>query len=90
MKNIIAIFALVALFSFAGVTHGADCVNFPAQCQSNGSPEMVVNVWGTTNSQLPHILQGQTRNGFLCPAWFPFYCVDISGTQYFKDRWGTK
>jgi len=56
-----------------------------------GSPERVVNVWGTTNSQLPHIKQGQTvtlTNGSsgYCPAWFPMYCVDITGTTWYKTR----
>jgi hypothetical protein len=56
-----------------------------------GSPESVVNVWGTKNSDLPHILQGKTAtltNGstYTCPAWFPMYCVDISGTSWFRNR----
>lgn len=52
-----------------------------------GSPELVVNAWGTTNNQLPHILQGSTVNGLTCPWWFPMYCVDIRGTAYFQARW---
>lgn len=59
----------------------------------NGSPENVMNVWGTKNSQLPHIKQGESyimSNGVkdTCPWWYPMYCVDVSVTQYWKDRWG--
>jgi hypothetical protein len=58
----------------------------------NGSPEMVTNVWGGTNSDVPHILPGQSRvNKFgvshSCPWWFSNYCVDISETAYYTSRW---
>lgn len=57
-----------------------------------GNPELVVNVWGTTNSQLPHLKPGQTKvllNGRTetCPFWFPMDCVDITGTAWYQARW---
>lgn len=48
----------------------------------NGNPENVVNVWGTTNSQLPHIQRGQPG----CPWFYPTYCVDISHTAWYMAR----
>ena len=56
-----------------------------------GSPEHVVNVWGTKNSDLPRIERGQTKvlaNGttYTCPIWFPMYCVDVTVTSWFKNR----
>lgn len=82
MKYLIITLAFVG-FAYANPVH-ADCSLTPC---GNGSPDSVVNAWGTTNSQLPKIKQGETRNGYTCPYWFPMYCVDISGTQYFKLRW---
>lgn len=83
-------FALVLGF-FAGFSNvdAADC-SINNSC-GNGSPELVVNIWGTSNSQLPHIMQGQTKtliNGtsYTCPVWFPMHCVDISGTAWFRSR----
>lgn len=86
MKKVLYVFALALVF--AGVVNSAEASVLPTP--SNGSPEMVVNVWGTTNSQLPKIMQGQSRGNFTCPAWFPMYCVDISGTAYYQARWGSR
>lgn len=89
MKKII--FALAFSLLFVGVA-SADTIVCGTQPDGsfiscgNGSPENVVNVWGTTNAQLPHILQGQTVNGEYCPAWFPMYCVDIRGTAWYQSR----
>lgn len=92
-------FAFVFLFiGISSASAATDCVAHPEQCQSNGSPEFVMNVWGTTNSQIPHTKPGTVvlfRNQYGqsidlgCPAWYPFYCVDITVTQYWKERWGT-
>jgi len=59
----------------------------------NGNPEIVTNVWGGTNADVPHILPGQSRTNKFgkvnsCPAWFTNYCVDISETAYYISRWG--
>lgn len=93
MKNKILItLAVVALFAFAVPALADTCNDNPGGC-GNGSPELVTNAWGTSNSQIPHILQGQSvvmSNGMttMCPIWFPMYCVDISHTQYFLSHWG--
>lgn len=62
-----------------------------SNCAGNGSPEMIVSPWGLTNSQAPHVAPGQTIHdqsglSFTCPAFFSaqFYCVDITGTEYYK------
>ncbi len=86
MKKII--FAVALMFVFSGLAFAEEVTPVYA----NGSPETVVNAWGTTNAELPHIKQGQTMtlmNGesFTCPAWFPMYCVDITGTSWFKARY---
>ena len=56
--------------------------------KGNGNPENVVNIWGTTNSGIPHVQPGQSVTDqwvftSLCPAWFTNYCVDISHTAYY-------
>lgn len=86
MKKAVVLFALFAVFSVGHVAK-ADTCDIDNPC-GNGSPEMVVNVWGTNNAGIPHIKPGQTVNGLSCPAWFPMDCVDIRGTQYFISRWG--
>ena len=59
---------------------------------ANGSPEAVVNVWGTNNSQIPTFKPGETKvlsNGvaFICPLWFGnIRCVDVTVTNWFKVR----
>lgn len=57
----------------------------------NGSPELVVSPWGKMNSEVPHIQPGQSSTDEAgitetCPAWFPFYCVDITRTEYYRTR----
>ncbi len=88
------IFIAIVAFAIIGFTNstsasvcGLQPDNSYVAC-GNGNPELVVNAWGTTNSQLPHIAPGQTVNGASCPAWFPMYCVDIRGTSWFQARWG--
>lgn len=95
MKKAVLIFSVIFVFALAGVAKAdtLDCATHPLQCQGNGSPEIIVNVWGTTNAQIPHTAPGHTitySNGVVstCPIWFSTYCVDISNTQYFVDRWG--
>lgn len=101
MKKVITVLGIVSMLAFAVPTFADSKCGDPSLSDENttfmvcgnGNPEMVMNVWGTTNSQLPHILPGQSyrmSNGFLdtCPAWFTRYCVDISVTDYWKDRWG--
>ena len=71
----------------------ADPVTGITNSCGNGSPDMVTNVWGGTNADVPHILPGQSRtNKFgkvnTCPWFFTNYCVDISETQYYITRWG--
>ena len=88
MKKTIALFALVALFGIAGLTHADE---LPVQ-NGNGSPEAVVNIWGTTNSQLPQFAPGTSRKLTIgsvatCPFWFPMNCVDISGTAWYVARY---
>ncbi len=98
MNKLLITLAVVGVIAFAipasadtcGVA--VDASSTPVAC-GNGSPESVVGPWGFTNSQLPHILQGQSvvmSNGItaICPFWFAMYCVDISHTQYFLSRWG--
>lgn len=56
----------------------------------NGSPETVSNVWGGTNSSVPHVQPGAIVRdaagiASLCPSWFTNYCVDISNTEYYKS-----
>lgn len=95
--NKLIVFAALALMLGVSVpkAHASIVCGDPSQSNSsitytlcsNGSPENVVNEWGMTNSQLPHILQGQTSNGLSCPFWFPMYCVDIRGTAWYQARW---
>lgn len=90
-KVIVAVAFMVAFAGFVSTTDAAVCGLQPDNSYipcGNGNPELVVNAWGTTNSQLPHILPGQTLNGASCPVWFPMYCVDIRGTSWFQARWG--
>lgn len=97
MKKFIFVLALAFVVGgFSGHAFAADCALHPEECQGNGSPENVMNVWGTTNSQIPHIKPGTSvlfSNGAVtidlgCPAWFSNYCVDVTVTQWWKDRWG--
>jgi len=92
MKKIIFALAFSLVFvGFAGTVKADTCGLQPDNSYipcGNGSPENTVNVWGTKNSQLPHILQGQSRNGFTCPVWYPMYCVDITGTSWYQARFG--
>lgn len=88
--TLLVVASMLPIVSFAAVC--GDGTNGTVQC-GNGSPEMVSNVWGGTNSDVPHILPGQTRtNKFgrvnTCPFFFTNYCVDISETTYFIERWG--
>ncbi len=71
-------------------------ISFASTCDvtnscGNGNPEMITNVWGGTNSDVPHIKPGQSVTDqwgvvSLCPAWFTNYCVDISHTAYYIAR----
>ena len=97
MKKIVSLLVLVAVFGFVGSV-SADTVkcgdvdpvtNLVVSC-GNGSPENVVNVWGTSNSQIAHIQPGVTvtdEGGVpsTCPSWFTNYCVDISHTTYYRN-----
>lgn len=79
MKKYIATLAL--LVAVAPFIASADEVTLPV---GNGSPEMTVSAWGYTNAQLPHLKPGEGD----CPAFIPFYCVDVKVTQFWKVRWG--
>lgn len=55
----------------------------------NGNPEMVQNPWGGTNASVPHLVAGAMAVdaagiSFPCPGFFSTYCVDITGTEYYK------
>ena len=72
---------------------GATSTHSTNLCKAgNGNPENVVGPWGFTNSQLPRVEPGASVKdaaGLLsfCPLWFGrhlTYCVDISGTEYYK------
>ncbi len=78
MKKIIL--SLAFMFAFVGIAHADDTI-LPLPV-GNGNPSMVVNAWGTTNSQLPHIKPGVAG----CPWFYSIDCVDISGTAYYKAR----
>lgn len=58
----------------------------------NGSPELVMNIWGTTNSQIPHVKAGDVvyDEGGLplpCPTiTWKIGCVDISHTDYYRNK----
>lgn len=78
-----------ALLSLALVAPSLALADDNQNNQQNGNPENVVSVWGLTNSQVPHVLPGQTIMDaagipFTCPAFFSTYCVDITGTEYYK------
>ncbi|WP_107357219.1 hypothetical protein [Rhodopseudomonas palustris] len=58
----------------------------------NGSPELVVNGYGLTNSQSTHVAAGASVAdaagiSFACPAWYgpTLYCVDVTSTDYYKN-----
>lgn len=61
----------------------------------SGNPENVMAPWGK-NADVPHLKPGEELNfsyfGQIiplgCPAFMNKYCVDITVTQYWKDRWG--
>lgn len=79
---------ILTTFAFAAPAKAAVCgdgTSGTVVCE-NGNPEMVVSVWGTTNSGVPHIQPGQyaADGKSLCPAWFSTYCVDITGTAYYR------
>lgn len=80
MKKYIATLALLAVVVTPFLA-SAEEITAPL---SNGSPEMVVSPWGYTNSQLPHLKPGEKD----CPAFIPFYCVDVKVTSFWKVRWG--
>ena len=86
-KNVAAVLLglgmILSAFAFATPASAASCADVVC---SNGNPEHVVNVWGTTNAGVPHIQPGQyAADGIsLCPAWFTFHCVDITSTAYYK------
>lgn len=99
MKNKLAILSITALF-FTAVPVFADTVcGNPANstvttmyitCGSNGNPENVTNIWGGTNSSLPHVTPGASivdEGGvpLLCPTIVSNYCVDISHTDYYRN-----
>lgn len=91
MKRIMTfVFMFALIFSFSGIVK-ADTVDCSiVNCGSNGSPENVSNTWGGTNSSVPHVQPGEITYDeggvpMPCPTWFTNYCVDISGTQYYKD-----
>ncbi len=96
MLWMIALFALVAVMipaSFS-IAHAATCgdldINGNKITCDNGSPEMVVNIWGTTNQQITHATPGSVVKdaagiASICPIWFTNYCVDISNTDYYKN-----
>jgi hypothetical protein len=91
-------FAVTFIFGFASTASaaiGTACGDTHpisgniVQC-GNGSPEMVTNGYGVMNSQVPHVQPGQTVRDAagiegMCPAWFTNYCVDIFGTEKYKN-----
>lgn len=64
--------------------------NLVIECGGNGSPEMVTNGYGVTNSQVNHLKGGQTAHdaaGISMPC--PFYiteCLDISTTDVYQTQ----
>lgn len=100
-KLILSSLALVLAFSGFGVRAYADTAicGDPAQSTAlvtykncgNGNPENVQNVWGGTNSTMPHIRPGDSINDeggvpSLCPSIISNYCVDISHTDYYRAK----
>ncbi len=86
VSGIIALSVLVPFAAFANT----DCA-IKNSC-GNGSPELVSNIWGGTNSSVPHVQPGQSvkdtfGNVFTCPFWFTNYCVDITHTAYYMSRY---
>lgn len=80
----------VAMLIPVSSAFAASCSDVGVQC-GNGSPELVTNVWGGTNADVPHVQPGQSftdqwGTSFTCPAWFTNYCVDISHTAYYVSR----
>lgn len=80
---------ILSVFAYSAPASAASCgdgTNGTVAC-GNGNPEQVVNVWGTTNSGVPHIQPGQyaADGKSLCPAFFTNYCVDITNTAYYKN-----
>lgn len=88
MKKIFAAAVVTAALLVSAPVYAAPVCGDPGVSCDNGNPEMVVNVWGTTNSGVPHIKPGQSvinRWGEVvyCPAFISTYCVDISDTAYY-------
>lgn len=101
MKNLtIAVTVLALLVSVYGVVHVALA---DTQCGDphlsnatttyiacgNGNPENIQGGWGTTNSEVPHLSQGQSAtddNGFATTCQWATGCVDVFHTDWYKNQ----
>lgn len=92
LASVVALGLLMPVMASASVACGQiDPANGKIVQCGGGNPELVVNVWGTMNSQLPHIAPGSSvvdikGRVFTCPAWFSTYCVDLTKTTWFLGR----
>lgn len=90
MKNKISTSLLVLsmIVGFAQITHAATLDCSITNCGSNGNPEMVTGGWGTTNSGVPHLSQGQVAtddNGIHSTCQWMNGCVDVYHTDWYKN-----
>lgn len=102
MKNKIAILATLGLIIGFGLTAAAS-TSIPTQCGDvslnnassttinvscgSGSPETVIGGWGTTNSKVPRLVQGQTVHddlGIPATCQWIMGCVDVYHTTWYK------
>jgi hypothetical protein len=90
MKKITSIaVAITFLLPTAIVSAAVDC---SIDNCGNGNPEMITNVWGGTNSSVPHVAAGATVYdeagiGFPVPAWLgSFVMLDITRTDYYRNQ----
>lgn len=89
-----AMFALVLVFGVGAVSASAatcgDGTGGTVVC-GNGNPELVVNGFGVTNSQVPHVAPGASVSDAAgitdtCPIWYKMGCLDIFGTEVYKNQ----
>lgn len=91
-KLLIATGIMLSVFGFMHSTVFAENLNCTIQnpC-SNGDPNKVINGWGSTNNDVPRLVRGATvyDDGGIaatCPSWYPFDCVDLTHTSFYKDQ----
>lgn len=86
-KKVIAIFALILMFSLSHIAH-ADTIDCSVVSCGGGNPALLVGGWGTSNSGVPAVSMGQTVTddlGMSSTCQFSTGCVDIYHTAWYEN-----